>query len=225
MKKGLTELVFIIDRSGSMAGLESDTIGGFNSTLSQHKKASGDAVVSTVLFDHESIVLHDRIPIKDVQLLSSAEYEVRGCTALLDAVGGSVRHIERVQKYLPEEYRPERVIFVITTDGMENASTRFSYDRVRNMIERKKKDGWEFLFLGANIDAVGEAARIGIAEDRAATYLADGEGNAIMHEAVAVATCSMRSMPLGVRMGSSWKSKVESDTAKRGRKSHPFKKR
>ena len=216
MKKGLTELVFIVDRSGSMGGLESDTIGGFNATLAEHAKMEGEAVVSTVLFDHETIVLHDRLPIADVKPMTRDDYQVRGCTALLDAVGGSIRHIERVQRYLPEEFRAEKAIFVITTDGYENASQRFTYDQVRNDIERKKADGWEFLFLGANIDAVGEAARMGISADRAVTYIADSEGTQVMNEAVAMATCAMRSASSGKRLGSSWKGKVERDTKKRG---------
>lgn len=222
MKKGLTELVFIIDRSGSMSGLETDTIGGFNSTLAQHKQMEGEAIVSTVLFDHETLVLHDRVPIAEVQPMTNADYQVRGSTALLDAVGGSIRHAERVQRYLPEDFRAEHVIFVITTDGYENASRRYTYDKVRNEIERKKADGWEFLFLGANIDAVGEAARIGITADRAATYICDTTGTILMNEAVAEATCAMRMAPEGMKVGSKWKSAVEDDTAKRGK--FPWKK-
>lgn len=216
MKKNLTELVFVIDRSGSMSGLETDTIGGFNATLAEHAKMEGEAVVSTVLFDHETLVLHDRLPIADVKPMTSADYQVRGTTALLDAVGGSLRHIERVQRYLPEDFRAEKVIFVITTDGYENASRRYTYDQVRNEIERKKADGWEFLFLGANIDAVGEAARIGITADRAATYLHDSEGTQVMNEAVAMATCAMR-MPNSQPVGAGWKASVERDTKKRGK--------
>lgn len=221
MKKNLTELVFIMDRSGSMGGLEPDTIGGFNATLEQHRHAEGEAIVSTVLFDHETKVLHDRMPIEEVKPLTADDYQVRGMTALLDAVGGSIRHIERVQRYLPEDFRAEHVIFVITTDGLENASCRFSYDEVRRAIERKKDDGWEFLFLGANIDAVGEAARIGISSDRAVTYLSDNEGTRVMNAAVAEATCAMRAKPFGApRMDASWKASVERDTAKRGGKKH-----
>ena len=220
MKKNLTELVFVIDRSGSMGGLEPDTIGGFNATLEQHRQADGEAIVSTVLFDHETIVLHDRVDIDKVQPMTEADYQVRGMTALLDAVGGSIRHIERVQSYLPEDFRAEHVIFVITTDGYENASKKYSYDQVRHMIEMKKEAGWEFLFLGANIDAVSEAARIGISADRAATYMADGIGNHVMYEAVADATCAMRSMPAGSpKMTGSWKASIDRDVATRGKKS------
>ena len=143
-------------------GLESDTIGGFNATLDRHRNAEGEAVVSTVLFDNETKVLHDRMPIAKVPAMTERDYQVRGCTALLDAVGGAIRHITRVHGYLPEEYRPEHTIFVITTDGYENASRRYDYSTVKRMIEEKKESGWEFLFLGANIDAVGEAAKIGI---------------------------------------------------------------
>ena len=216
MKKNLTELVFVIDRSGSMAGLESDTIGGFNATLAEHAKLDGEAFVSTVLFDHETLVLHDRLPLADVRPMTTDDYQVRGCTALLDAVGGAIRHTERVQRYLPEDFRAEKVIFVITTDGYENASQRYTYDQIRNEIERKKADGWEFLFLGANIDAVGEAARMGIAADRAVTYLADPEGTRVMNEAVAEATCYMRCADVSAPMGGSWKKDVERDVKKRG---------
>ena len=220
MKKNLTELVFILDRSGSMAGLETDTIGGFNATLQKHRDAEGDAVVSTVLFDNFTEVLHDRIAIGDVKNLTSADYWVRGCTALLDAVGGSIRHISRVRGYLPEEYRPEKTIFVIITDGYENASKKYSYSQVKQLIEQKKEDGWEFLFLGANIDAVGEAAKIGIAADRSVTYLADDIGNAVAYDAVADATCEMRCAPSMASVTGSWKVNVEADTAKRsGKKS------
>ena len=217
MKKDLTELVFIVDRSGSMGGLETDTIGGFNATLGKHRQAAGEAVVSTVLFDNEMKVLHDRVSIAEVPDLTDRDYQVRGCTALLDAVGGAIRHIGRVHGYLPEEYRPEHTIFVITTDGYENASTRYGYRDVKAMIEQKKEEGWEFLFLGANIDAVGEAAKIGISADRSVTYVADGEGTRLQHKAVADATCAMRARPCGsLRMDGTWKREVEADTAKRG---------
>ena len=217
MKKNLTELVFVIDRSGSMGGLETDTIGGFNATLAKHRTAEGDAIVSTVLFDNEMKVLHDRLPIAEVVDMSDRDYQVRGCTALLDAVGGAIRHISRVHGYLPEEYRPEHMIMVITTDGLENASREYSYERVKKMIEQKGEEGWEFLFLGANIDAVQEAARIGIAADRSVTYLADGEGTRLMNATVAEATCAMRARPCSApRMTGSWKAAVEHDTAKRG---------
>lgn len=214
MKKGLTELVFVVDRSGSMGGLESDTIGGFNATLEAHRKEDGEAFVSTVLFDNEIEVLHDRLPIADVKPITEKEYWVRGCTALLDAVGGAVNHIDRVHGYLPEDARPEHTIVVITTDGMENASREYSYERVKELITKKEKEGWDFLFLGANIDAAAEAGRIGISSDRAATYMADGEGTRVMHEAQCAATVAMRA---GAPMASgSWKRAIEEDVAARG---------
>ena len=177
MKKGLTELVFILDRSGSMSGLEGDTIGGFNAMIRKQRKADGEACVSTVLFDNESVVIHDRVDIRRVRPLTGADYSVRGCTALMDAIGKAIHHIGNVHKYAREEDRPERTLFVITTDGMENASHRYTAQQVKQMIERQKeKYGWEFIFLGANMDAVATASRFGIGEDRAVTYHSDREG-------------------------------------------------
>ena len=217
MSRQLTELVFILDRSGSMGGMESDTIGGVNAVLRKNREADGDAVVSVVLFDNFSEVIVDREPIERVRPLTEDDYSVRGCTALLDAVGGSVRFIERVQKYLPAEARPNKTIFVITTDGYENASTRFTYERVKGLIERKQKDGWEFLFLGANIDAAAEANRLGISADRAATYLGDSAGTAVMYDAVSDATVCMRAAaPTAARMGASWSKRIDADRRKRG---------
>lgn len=216
MKKGFTELVFVIDRSGSMAGLESDTIGGFNATLEAHRKEAGEAVVSTVLFDNKVEVLHDRLPIANVAPITRKEYWVRGCTALLDAVGGAVAHIGRVHGYLPEECRPEHTIVVITTDGMENASRKYSYDQVKRLIMQKEEEGWNFLFLGANIDAAAEAERMGISPDFAATYVADAEGTHAMHRAKCAATVSMRAgKPM---LDGSWKLDIEEDLARRGGK-------
>ncbi len=163
----MTELVFILDRSGSMSGLEADTIGGFNSMIAQQKKEAGEAVVSTVLFANDSTVIHDRLPLGEVPPLTEKEYFTCGCTALLDAVGGAIHHIGNIHKYARREDVPEKTMFIITTDGYENASHRYDYERVRRMIERQKeKYGWEFLFLGANIDAAKEAARFGIGADR-----------------------------------------------------------
>ena len=220
MKKGLVELVFIVDRSGSMAGLEDDTIGGLNATLQKHRAAGGETVVSTVLFDNEMEVLHDRLPIAEVTPLTRNEYWVRGCTALLDAVGRSVRHISRVHGYLPDDFRPEQTIFVITTDGMENASTEYTYQQVKRLISEKSETGWEFLFLGANIDAAAEAQRIGIEADRAATYVADGAGTATMFSAMCDETVLMRdsaAVPCS-RPRNAWKKSIERDTASRGKK-------
>ena len=176
-KKELVEVVFIMDRSGSMAGLEEDTIGGFNAMLEKQKKESGNIIWSTVLFDHISEVVHDRVPVDKVRELDRNTYYVRGCTALLDAVGGAIHHIGNIHKYAREEDRPAKTLFVITTDGMENASVIFDYRRVKRMIERQqKKYGWEFIFLGANMDAVGVAGRIGIAPERSARFHNDGQG-------------------------------------------------
>ena len=209
MKKNLTELVFILDRSGSMAGLEADTIGGFNAMLQKQRKEPGEAVISTVLFDNETEVIHDRIPLDRVPRLTEKEYYVRGCTALLDAVGGAIHHIGNVHKYAREEDRPEKTLFVITTDGMENASRRYTYDKVKAMIERQRETyGWEFLFLGANIDAAREAARFGIRADCAADYHADSIGTEAVYESVCEAVCQVRrSAPLKA----SWKQRIDAD--------------
>ena len=215
MKKDLTEIVFILDRSGSMAGLEADTIGGFNSMIEKQKAEAGEAVISTVLFDNLSEVIHDRLTLDRIPRLTEKEYHVRGCTALLDAVGGAIHHIGNVHKYAREEDRPEKTLFVITTDGMENASRRYTYDAVKAMIERQKeKYGWEFLFLGANIDAAREAARFGIAPERAANYHADALGTNVIYEAVSETVCNFRaSKP----MAASWKERIDADFKKRGR--------
>lgn len=215
MKKNLTELVFILDRSGSMAGLEADTIGGFNAMIDKQRAEEGEAYVSTVLFDNESVVIHDRVPLDKVPKLTNRDYYVRGCTALLDAVGGAIHHIGNVHKYAREEDRPEKTLFVITTDGMENASRRYTYDKVKAQISRQKeKYGWEFLFLGANIDAAREAARFGIDADRAANYHADHQGTAVIYEAMSEAVCNVRaSRPLKA----DWKCPVDEDYKKRGK--------
>ena len=215
MKKNLTELVFILDRSGSMAGLENDTIGGFNAMIEKQKKEPGEALISTVLFDNESEVIHDRVDIQKIEPMTDKEYYVRGCTALLDAVGKAIHHIGNVHKYAREEDRPEKTLFVITTDGMENASREYSYDRLKQMIERQKeKYGWEFIFLGANIDAAKEAARFGIDRDHAADYHADHQGTAVIYEAMSEVVCNVRaSRP----MNADWKRNVEADFKKRGK--------
>lgn len=176
MKKGLTELVFILDRSGSMGGLESDTIGGFNGMLEKQKKEEGEANVTTVLFDDQIDIIHDRFPIHVVKPLTDEDYYVRGCTALLDAVGSTVRKVENIQERLPEEMKAEKVIFVITTDGQENASREYTAAMVKKMIEKNQEKGWQFLFLGANIDAVEEAEKIGIRRTHAASYKNDSRG-------------------------------------------------
>ena len=209
MKKNLTELVFILDRSGSMAGLEADTIGGFNAMLQKQRGEPGEAVISTVLFDNETEVIHDRVPLDRVLALTEKEYYVRGCTALLDAVGGAIHHIGNVHKYAREEDRPEKTLFVITTDGLENASRRYTYDKVKSMIERQReKYGWEFLFLGANIDAAREAARFGIRADCAADYHADSIGTEAVYESVCEAVCQVRR---AAPLKASWKQRIDAD--------------
>ena len=216
MKKHLTELVFILDRSGSMAGLEEDTIGGFNAMIEKQRQEPGEAVVSTVLFDSESTIIHDRVDIQRVEPMTRKEYYVRGCTALLDAVGGAIHHIGNVHKYAREEDRPEKTLFVITTDGMENASRKFTYDRLKAMIERQKERyGWEFLFLGANIDAAKEAARFGISEDRAANYNADSVGTNVVYETVSEAITQVRCC--AAPLSAEWKQRVDEDYRKRGK--------
>lgn len=208
MKKGLTEVVFILDRSGSMGGLESDTIGGFNAMLEKQRKAEGEALINTVLFDSESRVLHDRVPVDKVQDLTDEDYTVGGCTALLDAVGDAVHHIETVHKYIREEDRPEKTLFVITTDGMENASRRYTPERVKKLISAKQEDGWEFLFLGANIDAVGTAREMGIREEHSVNYHCDRKGTRLNFQVMADTIAEVRATGV-VRKG--WKKRIDED--------------
>ena len=213
----MTELVFILDRSGSMSGLEKDTIGGFNSMLEKQRKEPGDAVVSTVLFDNETEVIHDRVVIADVPNLTDKEYFVRGCTALLDAVGGAIHHIGNIHKYARKEDVPEKTLFIITTDGMENASHHYTYDKVRQMIERQKERyGWEFLFLGANIDAAAEAKRFGIDESMAANYHCDEVGTVLNYEVISEAITSVRTS--AAPLSADWKKRIDADYKKRGGK-------
>ena len=216
MKKNLTEIVFILDRSGSMAGLEADTIGGFNALIRKQQAEEGEAYVSTVLFDNHTEVIHDRVDIRKIQPMTRKDYYVRGCTALLDAVGKSIHHIGNVHKYAREEDRPEKTIFVITTDGMENASRMYSYEQVRKMIRHEQdKYGWEFLFLGANIDAAKEAQRFGIEADRAADYHCDKAGMALNYEAISDVVTDVRACrPVGRK----WKARIDADYQTRGKK-------
>ena len=193
MKNNITELVFILDRSGSMAGLESDTIGGFNAMIEKQKKESGECYISTILFDSHSEVLHDRVNLCRINQMTDKDYTVCGCTALIDALGSTIQHIENIHKYARPEDIPEKTMFIITTDGMENASRIYSSDRVKEMIERQKeKYGWEFIFIGANIDAVETAARYGIENDRAVNYNSDHEGTRILYDSVSQAVSSIR---------------------------------
>ena len=209
MKKNLTEMVFILDKSGSMAGLEADTIGGFNSMIERQKKAEGEAYVSTVLFSNTSRVIHDRVDLRKIEPLTEREYFVGGGTALIDAIGCAIHHIGNVHKYIRDEDVPEHTIFVITTDGLENASHCYTSDQVKEMVNRQKeKYGWEFLFLGANIDAVETAARFGIAEERAANFHNDAQGIRLNYGTLGNAMAKMRKcMPLE----DSWKEDIEAD--------------
>ena len=216
-KNNVTELVFILDRSGSMAGFETDIIGGFNSTIDKQRKQDGKVYVSTVLFDNVSEVIHDRVDISEVKPLTEKDYEVGGCTALLDAVGSAIHHIGNIHKYARPEDVPVHTMFIITTDGMENASRKYTSDRVKQMIEhQKERYGWEFLFIGANIDAVETAARYGIDRNRAVNYNADKEGTRVVYESVAKAVCSVRNCEA---LSEDWSADIEADYRKRGKKS------
>ena len=199
VKNNITELVFILDRSGSMSGLESDTIGGFNALIEKQKKQDGECFVSTVLFDNVSEVLHDRVKLSEIKPMTDKDYTVRGCTALIDAIGGAIHHIGNIHKYARPEDVPEHTMFVITTDGLENASHQYSSDEVKKMVERQKEEyGWEFLFIGANIDSVETAKNFGIGADRAVNYHADHQGTGVVFDAVSETVCLMReSQPLG----------------------------
>ena len=212
-KNNITELVFILDRSGSMAGLEADTIGGFNALVEKQKKQEGTCYVTTVLFDNESETIHDRVKLEDIPPMTDREYSVRGCTALLDAIGGTIRHIADIHRYARPEDVPEHTLFVITTDGMENASRTYRVERVRQMIEHEKeKYGWEFLFIGANIDAVSTASRFGIGADRAVDYLADSQGPGVLYETVSETGGSMRACG---SIQSEWSKAIRTDNRRK----------
>lgn len=219
MKKGLTEIVFILDRSGSMGGLESDTIGGYNSLIEKQKKEAGEVYISTVLFDDKVEVLHDRVNLDVVKPMTEEEYFVRGCTALLDAVGGAIHHIGNVHKYAREEDRPEKTLFIITTDGQENSSRKYSYERVKHMVKRQQERfGWEFLFLGANIDAVCEAGKFGIRADRAVNYECDSMGTEINYQVLSKAVSRVRNCQSAVAMQEAlvgWDEEIRKDYNKR----------
>ena len=216
MKKNLTELVFILDRSGSMSGLEKDTIGGFNAMIEKQKKQDGECIVSTVLFNNDSQVIHDRVPLDKIEPMTERDYYVSGGTALIDAIGGAIHHIGNVHKYARKEDVPENTIFIITTDGYENASYRYSSDKVKHMIEHEKeKYGWEFLFIGANIDAVETAKRYGINQDRAVNYHADAQGTDIVYATVSQAVCNVR---MNKCMAENWSEDIYNDYKNRGKK-------
>lgn len=216
MKHNLTELVFILDKSGSMSGLEQDTIGGFNSMLEKQKKEEGDAFVTTVLFDNNYKLLHDRLSIKDIMLMTRKEYYVGGSTALLDALGTAINYIGKTLSETKEEKRPEKVMFVIITDGMENSSREFNQRKIKSMIEHQKtKYSWDFIFLGANIDAVETATSFGINEDKAVTFLSDSEGTELNYKVLSEAVSCFRQ---GKTVDSSWKKEIEKDFNKRGKR-------
>lgn len=207
MRKGLTEVVFILDRSGSMRGLEADTIGGFNSMIEKQQKEEGEAYISTILFDDQTEVLYDRVPIDKVEPMNDNQYYVRGCTALLDAIGGAIHHIGNVHKYARDEDRPEKTLFIITTDGMENASVKYDYKKVKKMIERQKERyHWEFIFLGANIDAVEVAGRFGISSSRAVRYECDSEGTKLNFNVMSKMVSAARASKSAVLMGDAFNS-------------------
>jgi uncharacterized protein YegL len=213
MKTNITELVFILDKSGSMSGLERDTIGGYNALLKKQQEELGQAIVTTVLFDDNYELLHDRINIKSIRPISDKDYFVGGCTALLDAIGRTIHKIGNAQRYSGEEQRADKVMFVITTDGMENASKEYNYEKIKAMVKRQKeKYGWEFIFLGANIDAISTAAKFGINADRAANYNADGEGTRLNYEIVSNAVSELRTNSM---IAESWKAKIDEDFTKR----------
>ena len=207
-KNNITELVFILDRSGSMNGLEGDTIGGFNSLIEKQRKENGECFVTTVLFDNEIKTLHDRVELKEIKDMTEEDYCVGGCTALIDAIGTSIEKIDGIHRYIRAEDVPEHTMFVIITDGMENASRRFSSREVKKMIEKHKKSGWEFLFIGANIDSVETARHFGISEDRAVNYHADKQGTAVAYECVSRAVGAVRKC---APLAKSWSEDIDND--------------
>ena len=209
--KNLTEVVFILDRSGSMSGLETDTIGGFNSMIEKQKKVEGEVLISTVLFDHESVVIHDRVPIAEIKPMTAKDYEVRGSTALLDAIGDAVKHIKTIHKYAREEDRPNKTLFVITTDGEENSSEHFTYKQIKKLVEAQKELGWEFIFLGANIDAVNVAGSMGISANRAVNYHSDKVGTKKNFAAVASFMSFAAAAPKLSEIPDDWREEIDKD--------------
>ncbi len=209
MKNNVTELVFILDKSGSMHGLESDTVGGYNSVMEKQKKVDGECYVTSIFFNSESETVHDRVKLSEIEPLTEEDYRVGGCTALIDAIGDAVTHIETIHKYIRAEDVPDHTMFVIMTDGLENASHKYDSKTVKRLIEKhKEKDGWEFLFIGANIDSVETARHFGINEDRAVNYRADKKGTGVVYGAVASAVCCMRS---GAKVSPEWSKEIDED--------------
>ena len=221
MKKNLTEIVCILDKSGSMSGLEKDTIGGYNSMLEKQRKEEGEAYISTILFSDYSEVIHNREKIDEVKPITEKEYCVNGCTALLDAIGDAIKHIRNVHKYAREEDKPEKTLFIITTDGYENSSKKYSYEKIKKIIEhQKEKYGWEFMFLGANIDAIAEAKRFGINEDMAVNFNCDAEGISTSYGVLTETVSCVRQARIrniGKALGKAWKKEIEEDYKKRRR--------
>lgn len=220
MNSNLTELVFVLDRSGSMSGLEMDTIGGFNSMLDQQREVEGEVLISTVLFDDKEILLHDRKNLKDIKNLTKKDYYVGGCTALLDALGNSIKRINELQKAMPEDERPAKTMFVITTDGMENASRTYNYSKIKKMVEKKQaKKNWEFIFLGANMDAISAGADIGIRADRSVNYCCDAAGTAVNFKALSKAVTNYRCAAPAMASESlmCWDEDIKADYSKRAK--------
>jgi len=221
MAKNITEIVYILDRSGSMTGLEKDTIGGFNSMMKKQKESGEEAYVSTVLFDDRTEVLHDRVDIRKIEDITEKDYYTRGCTALLDAVGSAISHISNVHKYARPEDRPDKTVFVITTDGMENSSRYYTYDKVKRMVSRQQeKYGWEFIFIGANIDSYAEAGRFGIRAERTVNYVHDDIGTANVYAGVGMMLCKSMKAAAGSLSeaidDSSWRDEIDRDYKARG---------
>ena len=205
----ITEMVFILDRSGSMSGLESDTIGGFNSLIEKQKKADGTCFVSTVLFSDKMQTVHDRVALKEIPKMTENDYTPMGCTALYDAIGNTVAHITNIHRYIREEDVPTNTVFVIITDGYENASREYTHQKVKALVESKKeKDGWEFMFIGANIDAAATAETIGIGRNMAANYCADERGTGVVFDALAAPLMACRASQ---KIDADWSAEIEAD--------------
>lgn len=227
MKKGLTEIVFILDRSGSMGGLENDTIGGFNSMIDKQREEDGEAIITTVLFDDKMKMVHDRVPISNIKKMTRKDYYVQGCTALLDALGKTIKYINTKQKEMPDDERPEKTMFIITTDGAENSSREFDFATIKKMVTKKQnKKNWEFLFIGANIDAIGAASSIGIKANRSVNYIADAKGTAVTYACLSKAVSQMRTAPSVEcvdAMLEGWNESIKADEASRKKKAFGLK--